>query len=156
VGSHQGYIYIRGEYALRPGHYWTKRSAESLQGRFFWARTFSAAGIRFDMVTHTGAGALRMRRRIGADGIPRRQSADNPRIRPPFPPSSALYGSPTVINNVETLSATPEILRRGRRMVRGPRVPPKTVARGCFCISGHVEQARHLRIADGLPAAPDD
>jgi len=36
-----------------------------------------------------------------------------PRTRPPFPVEAGLYGKPTVINNVETLSAIPAILRGG-------------------------------------------
>ena len=42
-----------------------------------------------------------------------------PRIRPPFPAVVGLYGSPTVINNVETLSAVPAILRRGGEWYAG-------------------------------------
>jgi NADH-quinone oxidoreductase subunit F len=36
-----------------------------------------------------------------------------PRLRPPFPPSVGLFGKPTVVNNVETLTNVPLILARG-------------------------------------------
>jgi NADH-quinone oxidoreductase subunit F len=72
-----------------------------------------------------------------------------PRIRPPFPAVVGLYGSPTVINNVETLSSAPEILRRGGEWYAGLG-SPKNGGTRLFCISGPRQQARHLRIADGL------
>src|SRR4030095_16469222 len=37
-----------------------------------------------------------------------------PRMKPPFPAVAGLYGCPTVVNNVETLTAVPDILQMGR------------------------------------------
>ena len=36
-----------------------------------------------------------------------------PRLKPPFPATSGLYGCPTTVNNVETIAVVPTILRRG-------------------------------------------
>jgi len=89
-----------------------------------------------------------MRRRIGADGIARRQ-AGYPAHSPPFPAIVGLYGSPTVINNVETLSAAPEILRRGGEWYAGSD-RPKMAAHG-FLHSGHVNKPGIYELPMGFP-----
>jgi NADH:ubiquinone oxidoreductase subunit F (NADH-binding) len=59
-----------------------------------------------------------------------------PRLKPPFPTESGLWGKPTLMNNVETLACVPSIVRRG-----GPwfhalgRTEPGSKL---YCISGHV------------------
>jgi NADH-quinone oxidoreductase subunit F len=61
-----------------------------------------------------------------------------PRLRPPFPANSGLYGKPTVINNVETLANVPIIVDRGADWYLGlgkPRSPGPKI----FSLSGHVE-----------------
>src|SRR5947209_18279143 len=70
------------------------------------------SGKKFDILTHTGAGAYEvgeesalMESLEGKRGIPR--------IRPPFPAVVGLYGGPTVINNVESLATVPHILMMG-------------------------------------------
>jgi NADH-quinone oxidoreductase subunit F len=60
-----------------------------------------------------------------------------PRLRPPFPPSIGLFGKPTVVNNVETLTNVPMIISRGADWYRsigtvkspGPKI---------FSLSGRV------------------
>src|SRR5258705_3466 len=116
VSSHQGYIYIRGEY-----RYVLDIMDEALAEAYkagYLGKNILGSGFDFDMITHTGAGAYEcgeesalMESLEGKRGYPR--------IRPPFPAIVGLYGSPTVINNVETLSPAPEILRRGSLSSRG-------------------------------------
>src|SRR5215218_3919929 len=43
----------------------------------------------------------------------------NPRLKPPFPAVQGLYGGPTLINNVETLSNVPQIVRKGAEWFKG-------------------------------------
>jgi NADH-quinone oxidoreductase subunit F len=62
-----------------------------------------------------------------------------PRIRPPFPAVVGLYGCPTVINNVESLSSAPAILRQGGEWYAGLGTPRNGGTR-LFCVSGHVER----------------
>ncbi len=73
-----------------------------------------------------------------------------PRIRPPFPAVVGLYGSPTVINNVETLSSAPEILRRGGEWYAGLG-SPKNGGTRMFCISGHVNRPGIYELPMGFP-----
>jgi NADH-quinone oxidoreductase subunit F len=73
-----------------------------------------------------------------------------PRIRPPFPAVVGLYGSPTVINNVETLSSAPEILRRGGDWYAGLG-SPKNGGTRLFCVSGHVNKPGIYELPMGFP-----
>ena len=53
------------------------------------------------------------------------------RFRPPFPSTSGLWGSPTIINNVETLMNIPPIIAQGPRVVQRYRHAPRARARRC-------------------------
>ena len=78
-----------------------------------------------------------------------------PRIRPPFPAVVGLWGGPTVINNAETLASVPHIILGGAEWY-AKLGTPKNGGTRLFCLSGHVEQARRLRTADGLQPEEDD
>lgn len=60
-----------------------------------------------------------------------------PRLKPPFPANCGLYGCPTTVNNVESISVAPEILRRGADWFSSLGKPNNTGTK-LFCISGHV------------------
>jgi NADH:ubiquinone oxidoreductase subunit F (NADH-binding) len=75
-----------------------------------------------------------------------------PRNKPPFPGTHGLWGKPTLINNVETLSFVPAIMLRGAEWFRshGQReaVGPKLLA-----LSGDVQQPGVYEVALGITAA---
>ncbi len=134
VGARQGYIYIRGEYryvldildvALLEAY-----------SRGYLGRKILGTEFTFDLCTHTGAGAYEcgeesalMESLEGKRGYPR--------IRPPFPAVVGLYGCPTVINNVETLSSVPAIILHGGETYANHGTPKNGGTR-VFSISGHV------------------
>ena len=60
-----------------------------------------------------------------------------PRLKPPFPANVGLYGCPTTVSNVETVSVVPEILRRGSSWFSNLGKENNTGTK-LFCISGHV------------------
>src|SRR5256885_15059886 len=62
-----------------------------------------------------------------------------PRINPPFPAVVGLYGCPTIINNVETLSAVPSIIREGGDAYAS-RGTPKNGGTRMLCVAGHVNK----------------
>jgi NADH-quinone oxidoreductase subunit F len=147
VGAHQGFIYIRGEYRYVQ-EIMDQAVAEAYAGGYL-GKNILGSGFDFDLVTHTGAGAYEcgeesalMESLEGKRGYPR--------IRPPFPAVVGLYGSPTVINNVETLSAVPEILRRGAEWYAGLGSPRNGGTR-LFCISGHVNKPGIYELPMGFP-----
>jgi NADH-quinone oxidoreductase subunit F len=72
------------------------------------------SGYDFDVFVHRGAGAY-----ICGEETAMIESLEGkkgqPRLKPPFPAGAGLYGCPTTVNNVESISVTPTILRRGAR-----------------------------------------
>jgi NADH-quinone oxidoreductase subunit F len=136
VGSHQGYIYIRGEY---------RYVQEILDGaiaeayeRGYLGKNIRGSGFDFDVCSHTGAGSYEcgeesalMESLEGKRGYPR--------IRPPFPAVVGLYGCPTVINNAETLSSVPSVIRLGGEAYANLGTPKNGGTR-LFSISGHINR----------------
>jgi NADH-quinone oxidoreductase subunit F len=136
VGAHRGYIYIRGEYRYVLDI--VDAAIEEAYAHGYLGKNILGSGFDFDLSTHTGAGAYEcgeesalMESLEGKRGYPR--------IRPPFPAVVGLYGSPTVINNVETLSAVPSILHKGGEWYAGLG-SAKNGGTRLFCISGHVNR----------------
>ena len=136
VGSHQGYIYVRGEY-----RYVLEIVDAALAEAYshgYLGKNILGSGFDFDLLAHTGAGAYEcgeesalMESLEGKRGYPR--------IRPPFPAIVGLYGCPTVINNVETLSSVPSVILKGAEWYSNLG-SAKNGGTRLFCISGHVEK----------------
>jgi NADH-quinone oxidoreductase subunit F len=136
VNAHQGYIYIRGEY--RYVLEILDAAIAEAYARGYLGKNILGSGFDFELCTHTGAGAYEcgeesalMESLEGKRGYPR--------IRPPFPAVVGLYGCPTVINNVETLSSVPAILLNGGEWYANLGTPKNGGTR-LFCISGHVNK----------------
>jgi NADH-quinone oxidoreductase subunit F len=110
VGIHTAYIYIRGEYV---------RPAETLQGALDEAYREGILGqhvlgtdFQLDVYLHRGAGAYICGEETGLlESLEGKKGW--PRLKPPFPAVVGLFGCPTVINNVETLSHLPKIILNG-------------------------------------------
>jgi NADH-quinone oxidoreductase subunit F len=136
VNAHQGYIYIRGEYRYVLDI--LDAAIEEAYARGYLGKNILGSGFDFELCTHTGAGAYEcgeesalMESLEGKRGYPR--------IRPPFPAVVGLYGCPTVINNVETLSSVPAIILNGGEWYAGLGTPKNGGTR-LFCVSGHVNK----------------
>jgi len=136
VGSHTGYIYIRGEYRYLSEI--MQRALAEAYARGFLGKNICGSGYDFDCYWHGGAGAYEvgeesalMESLEGKRGIPR--------IRPPFPAVVGLWGGPTVINNVETLAGVPHIILKGGQWY-ADLGPPKNGGTRLFCLSGHVQR----------------
>ncbi|AFK06187.1 NADH:ubiquinone oxidoreductase, NADH-binding (51 kD) subunit [Mesotoga prima MesG1.Ag.4.2] len=110
VGASKGYIYIRGEYfesvsSLRDAI--SKAYEYGLLGQSVLGTEFS-----FDLSVRLGAGAY-----VCGEETALIESIEGksgrPRLKPPYPPVSGLYGKPTVVNNVETFACVPPIIDKG-------------------------------------------
>ncbi|MFE3837705.1 NADH-quinone oxidoreductase subunit NuoF [Pseudogemmobacter sonorensis] len=128
------YIYIRGEYI---------REKEALQAAINEAyeagligRNACKTGYDFDVFLHHGAGAY-----ICGEETALLESLEGkkgmPRMKPPFPAGSGLYGCPTTVNNVESIAVAPSILRRGAEWYSSFGRPNNTGVK-LFAMSGHV------------------
>jgi NADH-quinone oxidoreductase subunit F len=71
-----------------------------------------------------------------------------PRLRPPFPAQSGLWGRPTLINNVETLALVPWILRNGGEAFAGIGTA-KSKGTKVFALAGKVRRAGLIEIPMG-------
>ncbi|UCE60416.1 MAG: NADH-quinone oxidoreductase subunit NuoF [Phycisphaerales bacterium] len=112
IGASKGFIYIRAEYPLaieRLKHAIGQMRELGLLGENILGSDFS-----FDIKIKEGAGAFVCGEETALIGsIEGRRGM--PRTRPPFPAVAGLWGKPTIINNVETLSTLPNILRNGAK-----------------------------------------
>jgi NADH-quinone oxidoreductase subunit F len=110
IGCHQGYIYCRAEYPLALKRLdIALREARELG---LLGEDILGFGMNFDISIKEGAGAF-----VCGEETALMASIEGkrgmPRTRPPFPANSGLWGKPTNINNVETLSNLPQIIDKG-------------------------------------------
>jgi NADH-quinone oxidoreductase subunit F len=129
IQSKSVYIYIRGEYVAE---------YESLQGAVDEARDAGILG-EVDIVVHRGAGAY-----ICGEETALLESLEGkrgqPRSKPPFPAISGVYASPTLINNVESITTIPAIFAVGPEEYLKIGAPPDSTGTRLFCLSGNVER----------------
>jgi NADH-quinone oxidoreductase subunit F len=134
IGSHKAYVYIRGEY-FRPARR-LERAIDEARRQGWLGENIQGMGFDLDVVVHRGAGAY-----ICGEETALLTSLEGgkgyPRIKPPFPAISGLFGCPTIVNNVETLACLPYILRHGAERFASIGTNSQGGAR-LFCVSGHV------------------
>ena len=134
IGAHSAYVYVRGEF-FREGETLQKAIDEAYAAGLIGPDA-CGSGWGFDIYIHRGMGAY-----ICGEESALIESIEGkkgqPRMKPPFPANVGLYGCPTTVNNVETIAAVPEILRRGGTWFAGLGRPNNTGSK-LFCISGHV------------------
>ena len=145
IQANEAYIYLRGEF-------W--QIAETLDQQI---AELEAAGFLGDnlfdteyslrIFTHLGAGAY-----ICGEETALLESMEGklgqPRLRPPFPPSFGLYGKPTVVNNVETLTNVPFIVSRGSDWYRSIGTEQSTGPK-IFSLSGNVKNPGNYELPLG-------
>ena len=101
-------------------------------------------------VLHRGAGAYICGEETGLlDSLEGKRG--NPRLKPPFPAIQGLYQGPTLINNVETLSTVPAIVRMGGAEYAKLGVETSTGTK-LVSVSGHVQRPGNYEIELGIPA----
>ncbi len=135
IRAAQAFIYIRGEFALgleRMQQALNEAYAHGAVGRGILGSEFS-----IDVVVHPGAGAY-----ICGEETALLESLEGkrgfPRIKPPyFPAAIGLYGEPTVVNNVETMSNLPWIVINGGAAFAALGAGRSTGTR-LFALAGHV------------------
>jgi len=138
VESTRVFIYIRGEYT---GPYEVLIAALDELG----ARDNVLGGVT--IVVHRGAGAY-----ICGEETALLESLEGkrgqPRTKPPFPAIAGLYGSPTVVNNVETMATIPPTIELGAAEYAKLGVPDSRGTR-VVSISGHVQRPGNYEIEKG-------
>jgi NADH-quinone oxidoreductase subunit F len=147
VDCHLAFVYVRGEFAL--GYERFVQAIEDARARGLLGPDIRGSGFDLDIVVHRGAGAY-----ICGEETALIESLEGrhgmPRVRPPFPAIEGLYGKPTVVNNVETLSALPHIVLKGGEWFASLGVGRSTGTR-IFSLSGQVSRPGNYEVELGLP-----
>jgi NADH-quinone oxidoreductase subunit F len=148
IGARTAYIYIRGEY-----HKWIKLMQKALddayKGGFAGEKLREKFSTEFscEIYIHKGAGAY-----ICGEESSLMNSIEGkrgyPRVKPPFPAQFGLWGNPTTINNVETITNVPPIINKGWDWFAGIGEPrhPGTIL---FGVSGHVNKPGVYELPSG-------
>lgn len=134
IGANTAFIYIRGEFAEQ-----TKLLLEALdemRENGFLGKNILQSGYELEILITRGAGAY-----ICGEETALLTSLEGkrgyPKIKPPFPAVEGYLGSPTIVNNVETLSCVPHIILRGADWFKSIGTE-KSAGPKLFCVSGHV------------------
>jgi NADH-quinone oxidoreductase subunit F len=142
------FVYCRGEFVW-PTTVLERAVAEAYE-RGYLGKDILGSGYDLDVVLHRGAGAY-----ICGEETALLESLEGyrgqPRLRPPFPAVEGLYKSPTVINNVETLSNVPHIIQRGAEWYASIGTE-KSTGPGIFSISGKVSRPGNYEAPMGTTA----
>jgi NADH-quinone oxidoreductase subunit F len=147
VGAHAAYVYLRGEF-WQIAHQLDRRIQQLVNAGLLGERLFGT-DYSLRIFTHLGAGAY-----ICGEETAMLESIEGklgqPRLRPPFPPSYGLFGKPTVVNNVETLTNVPLIIERGAEWYRtfGTEKSPGVKI---FSLSGRVKKPGNYELPLGTP-----
>jgi len=110
VGANEGWIYIRGEYAMARDI--LARAISQAEEMNLLGDDILGSGFSFHVHLHSGAGAY-----VCGEETALLESLEGkrgvPRIRPPYPTVRGFRGQPTVVNNVETLANVAPIILNG-------------------------------------------
>ncbi|MDT8435339.1 MAG: NADH-quinone oxidoreductase subunit NuoF [Gemmatimonadota bacterium] len=141
------YIYVRGEYF--PFTRILNDAVVEAYGNGYLGRNILGSGWDCDLTVHIGAGAYIAGEETGLMSSLVGGRAE-PRVKPPFPAQSGVFGRPTTVNNVETLAAVPMILVNGADWYRqwGTEKSPGTKL---WCCSGHLERPGNYELPLGVP-----
>jgi NADH-quinone oxidoreductase subunit F len=146
MGITTAYLYIRGEYA-----HWIdlmQKAVDDAYAKGYIGGNILGTGFSTHLYIHRGAGAY-----ICGEESALMNSIEGkrgyPRVKPPFPAQYGLWGCPTTINNVETLSNVPLILRMGWEAYTkvGALKHPGPILVG---VSGHVNRPGVYEMPTGV------
>ena len=146
LGANTSYIYVRGEY-----FYIIKILEKAIADAYaagWLGKNILGTGYDLDLYVQAGAGAY-----ICGEETALLESLEgkrgNPRIKPPFPAIAGLYGCPTVVNNVETLTAVVPIVNNGGDWYAGIGIGKSTGTK-LISASGHINKPGVYEIEMGI------
>ncbi|MBA4138453.1 MAG: NADH-quinone oxidoreductase subunit NuoF [Opitutus sp.] len=147
VGATQGYVYVRAEYPLAISRL-NLALKQARQLGLLGANIFESP-FSFNIEVRIGAGAF-----VCGEETALMASIEGnrgqPRPRPPFPAESGLWGSPTLINNVETFANVPSIFRKGAEWFASIGTE-KSKGTKVFALAGKIRQTGLIEVPMGTP-----
>ncbi len=147
IRCHQAFFYIRGE--LSQGAKMMESAVAEAYEHGYLGKNILGSGFDLDVVIHRGAGAYICGEETGLIASIEGRRA-YPSVKPPFPATYGLFGSPTIVNNVETLTCVPNIITRGAEWFRSIG-PERSPGPKLFGVSGHVERPGIYELPMGTP-----
>lgn len=146
IGAQQGYIYVRAEYPL---------AIERLQIAIAQTKEYGFLGgnilgsnFSFDIEIRIGAGAFVCGEETALiASIEGRRG--QPRVKPPYPAQSGVWGCPTVINNVETFACVPPIIIKGADWFRSIGTPSSPGTK-VFALAGKITNTGLVEVPMGI------
>jgi NADH-quinone oxidoreductase subunit F len=146
IGASEGYVYVRAEYPLAIKR--LKLALAQAEERNLIGDNIMGSDFSFHLKIKEGAGAF-----VCGEETALMQSIEGkrgmPRLRPPFPAQSGLYGRPTNINNVETLACVPWIITHGATAF-SQRGYEKSKGTKVFALTGKVKRTGLAEVPMGL------
>ncbi len=147
VGADEGYIYCRAEYPLAIKH--LKKAIADAEEKGFLGNNVFGTDFNFDLHIKEGAGAF-----VCGEETALMASIEGkrgmPRIRPPFPAQSGLWGKPTNINNVETYANIAWIILNGADKYAALGTE-KSKGTKVFALAGKIKRSGLIEVPMGTP-----
>lgn len=148
IGSHQMYIFVRGEFAYA-ARALEKARADAIAAGLL-GTGICGTDYDLDVIIHRGAGAYICGEETALlEAIEGKRG--QPRLRPPFPATHGLYDMPTVVNNVETFACVPHIILNGPESFKQYGTE-RSAGTKMFCVSGDVERPGNYEVPFGTTA----
>jgi len=138
IGAHVCYIYVRCELVTSIQR--LEAAIEEARQRGYIGKTPFGVSHPIEIWVHAGAGAY-----ICGEETSLLNSLEGlrgePRLKPPFPAVSGAFGCPTIVNNVETIAALPDVIRiGGKEWAALGRGLPNDGGVRLYGVSGHVKK----------------
>ncbi|MBN2162460.1 MAG: NADH-quinone oxidoreductase subunit NuoF [Pontiellaceae bacterium] len=146
TGASEGYIYCRAEYPLAVAR--LKIAIAQAEEKGFLGEHIFGSGFSLHLHVKEGAGAF-----VCGEETALMASVEGqrgmPRLRPPFPAQSGLFGRPTTINNVETLASVPWIIRNGAETYAAIGTE-KSKGTKVFALAGKIKRGGLVEVPMGI------
>ena len=142
-----GYNYVHGE--IFEAYERMEAACEEARAAGYLGDGILGSDFSFNLHNHLGYGAY-----VCGEETALLESIEGkkgqPRFKPPFPASFGLYGKPTTINNTETFSSIPYIIREGGQKFL-ELGKPNSGGTKLFSVSGHVNNPGNFEVPMGTP-----
>jgi NADH-quinone oxidoreductase subunit F len=146
IGAEMAYLFVRGEYPRA-----TQRMENALQEASdagMIGKNIMGSGVSVDIEIRRGAGAYVCGEETALfEAIEGKRAF--PRVKPPYPATHGLFNKPTVVNNVETLSAVPDLILNGADWFKQYGTEHSTGTK-LVSVSGHVSRPGVYEIVPGI------
>ncbi|MDA3901546.1 MAG: FAD-dependent oxidoreductase [Spirochaetes bacterium] len=147
VGASQGFVYVRAEYPLAVAR--LEHAIKQARENGLLGNNILGSGLSFDIGIRKGSGAFVCGEETALIASIEGKRGE-PRPRPPFPAQKGLWGSPTLLNNVETYANVTALFRIGKAEYKkhGTKKSPGTKV---FALAGNVRNTGLVEVPIGTP-----